>query len=92
MLAQIVFGGPAPVGLVQGYMPSCNGIVGAIDYMIDKFVPPASSSSLRFSQRVMAKIEALYAFVYVFVQCGVLCLLNCVTRVRAFKSSGVTAW
>ena len=72
----------------------------------------------------MAKNEALYAFVYVFVQCavmmvspgtlcfcgsgftqtdvflqrmalmvlrkfcGVLCLFNCVTRVRAFKSSG----
>ena len=40
----------------------------------------------------MAKNEALYAFVYVFVQCGVLCLFNRVTRVRAFKSSGVTAW
>ena len=40
--------------------------------MIDNFVPPASSSSLRVSQRVMAKNEALYAFVYVFVQCAVM--------------------
>ena len=59
--------------------------------MIDKFVPPASSSWLRFSQRVMAKNEALYAFVYVFVQCGVLCL-TIVSHEYAFKSSGVTAW
>ena len=43
-------------------------MVGAIHYMIDNFVPPASSSSLRVSQCVMAKNEALYAFVYVFVQ------------------------
>ena len=47
-------------------------MVGAIHYMIDNFVPPASSSSLRVSQCVMAKNEALYAFVCVFVQCAVM--------------------